>query len=96
MAGGRGRRSGGTQSTTTTAGTFALNGGTGTNCGTGGYAVLPASGTANRYGYPASSAAATVLTFGTPIKLTAATALCARTATASPGASGAGSPHTCA
>jgi hypothetical protein len=65
------------QSTTTTAGTFALNGGTGTNCGTGGYAVLPASATANRYGYPASSAAATVLTFGTPIKLTAATALCA-------------------
>ena len=65
------------QSTTTTAGTFALQSGTGTNCGTGTAAVLPASGTANRYGYPASSTSATTLWFPVPIKLSAAAALCA-------------------
>jgi len=65
------------QSTTTTAGTGALQAGTGTNCGTGTTAILPASGTANRYGYPASSSAASTLWFPVPIKLAANNALCA-------------------
>lgn len=65
------------QSTTTTAGTGALQSGTGTNCGTATTAVLPKSGTANRYGYPASSTASSTLWFPVPIKLTAAHALCA-------------------
>jgi hypothetical protein len=64
------------QSTTTTAGTGAIQSGTGTNCGTTTTAIFPASGTANRYGYPASSAAATTIFFPVPIKLTAAHALC--------------------
>jgi hypothetical protein len=64
------------QSTTTTAGTGAIQSGTGTNCGTSTTAVLPASATANRYGYPASSTAASVLSFMTPLKLTANHALC--------------------
>jgi hypothetical protein len=64
------------QSTTTTAGTGALQYGTGSNCGTGTTALLPASATANRYGYPASSTAATNFSFTTPLKVAANNALC--------------------
>jgi hypothetical protein len=64
------------QSTTTTAGTGALQYGTGSNCGTGTTALFPASGTANRYGYPASSTAATNFSFATPLKVAANNALC--------------------
>lgn len=65
------------QSTTTTAGTGAIQYGTGSNCGTGTTALLPASAAANRYGYPASNIAATNFSFLTPLVPGVNTAICA-------------------
>lgn len=65
------------QSNTATAGTFAIQSGTGTNCGTGTTAVLPKSGTANRYGYPGNASAPAVWNLSVPLVPTAAHAICA-------------------
>lgn len=64
------------QTTTGTAGTYAVQAGTGTNCATGTLAVFPASGTANRFTAPINTSGLQQVDFLTPIKLTAANALC--------------------
>lgn len=65
-------------STTTTAGTFQLRTGTGSNCGTGTVAWLPPVSTSRTYGLPASNAAGGPLNVAlfTPRKIAANTALC--------------------
>lgn len=64
------------QTTTATSGTFALQSGTGTNCGTGTAAVFPVSATANRFNAPINSQPMLDIDFMTPLKLPANTALC--------------------
>lgn len=64
------------QSTTSTAGTFGLRRGTGTNCGTGTGNVLSSATATARFVAPANTAAPTVVTFPSPIALPANEALC--------------------
>lgn len=64
------------QTTTATSGTWALQSGTGVNCGTGTTAVFPISGTANRFNAPITSSPMLWVTFEIPIVLTAGHALC--------------------
>lgn len=63
------------QSTTTTAGNFTLQAGTGTNCGTGTTNLINGSGTA-RLGLPANTAAPAVIRFEPPLPVGAGKALC--------------------
>ena len=65
-----------TQSTTTTGGTFSLQSGTGTNCGTGTAKIIPASVTTARMSSPASTSPAGVMNFAVPIPVTPGHALC--------------------
>jgi hypothetical protein len=64
------------QSTTATAGQFALRRGTGTNCGTGTGNVLSSATATARYVSPANTIAPTFITFPNPIALPANEALC--------------------
>jgi hypothetical protein len=65
-------------STTTTAGTFQVRYGTGTNCGTGTVAIFPPVSTSRTYGLPASNAATGPfnLPLFTPVKIPANNAVC--------------------
>lgn len=62
--------------TTTTSGTFGVQTGTGTNCGTGTAALFPVSGTANRFNAPPTTATLLGLHFQTPLKVPANSAVC--------------------
>jgi len=67
------------QSSTATAGTFALRQGTGTNCATNPVGVFPQPGVATpsaTYSYPATTSLPLVIPFSPPIKLIAGNALC--------------------
>jgi hypothetical protein len=67
------------QSSTATAGDFALQSGTGTNCGTATATVFPAPPmtTTARFKAPANTAPPMVVAFSTPLVVTSAHALCA-------------------
>ena len=67
------------QSSTTTAGTFAIQSGTGTACGSNTTAVFPAPPmtTAARFASPPTTSAPFVVQFALPIKVTAGHAICA-------------------
>jgi len=65
-----------TQSTTTTGGTFSLQSGTGTNCGTGTAKIIPSSVTTARMSSPASTSPAGVISFEMPVPVTPGHALC--------------------
>ncbi len=64
--------------TTTTAGDYSIQSGTGTNCGTGGTAVFPAAPgtTSNRFKAPISSGPVGAITFKQPLAVTTAHAVC--------------------
>lgn len=64
------------QTTTTTSGTYALQYGTGTNCGTGTTALFPMTATGDRYNAPITSQSMAALAFDPPISGAANTALC--------------------
>lgn len=64
------------QSTTATSGTFSVQSGTGTNCGTGTTAVFPVSATANRFNAPPTTAGMANVNFMVPLKVTAGHAVC--------------------
>jgi hypothetical protein len=64
------------QTTTTTSGTYALQTGTGTNCGTGTTAFFPSSSTSNRFNAPITSNAMAAIQFPVPLKVAANSALC--------------------
>lgn len=64
-------------STTTTAGTFAVQSGTGANCGSNTTAIWPRSGTSDRWTSPPTTAAPVVIMFSTPIRMTTVHAICA-------------------
>lgn len=64
------------QTTTTTSGTYALQTGTGSNCGTGTAALFPVSGTGNRFNAPITSNAMASITFPVPLVAPANTAIC--------------------
>src|SRR5690349_11609013 len=59
------------QTTTATAGTFAIQSGTGTNCGTTTTAVWPVVNTAARWTAPISTSPSATATFATPIAVLA-------------------------
>jgi hypothetical protein len=63
-------------STTSTAGTFAIRQGTGTNCGTGTAGLLPGASTSRTYVLPANTAAAFQASSISGIGATAANAIC--------------------
>jgi hypothetical protein len=64
------------QTTTATSGQYAIQFGTGTNCGTGTTALFPVSGTANRFNAPVVSSAMASLRMETPLIADAGTAIC--------------------
>lgn len=64
------------QSTTTTSGTYAVQTGTGTNCGTGTAPLFPSSSTSNRFNAPPTTAGMADLTFPVPLSAAANTAIC--------------------
>ena len=64
------------QTTTTTSGTYALQTGTGTNCGTGTAALFPVSGTANRFNAPVTTSGMDTVVFPVALAAPAASALC--------------------
>lgn len=64
------------QSTTTTAGTFILRYGTGTNCGTGTVSLIPSAATAARLAAPANTAAPTVILLSPALAIPAGQDLC--------------------
>lgn len=64
------------QTSTTTSGTFAIQAGLGTNCGTTTIPILPASGTSNRFNAAISTAGVQKLNLVTPIKVASSNALC--------------------
>lgn len=64
------------QTTTTTSGTYAIQTGTGTNCGTGTAALFPVSGTSNRFNAPITTSAMAGLAFYTPLVAPVAAAIC--------------------
>lgn len=65
------------QTTTTTAGTYAIRSGTGTNCATGTLQVFPASGTgSDRFTAPISTSPTATIHLVTPIAVTAGHAVC--------------------
>lgn len=64
------------QTTTTTSGTYAIQTGTGSNCGTGTAALFPVSGTGNRFNAPITSNAMAAITFPVPLVAPANSAVC--------------------
>lgn len=64
------------QTTTTTSGTYAVQYGTGTNCGTGTAALFPGGATANRWNAPITTSSASNFSFITPLVVPANNALC--------------------
>jgi hypothetical protein len=67
------------QSSTATAGTFALRSGTGTNCATNPIGVMPQPGVATptlTLGYPGNASAPLQIALSMPFRLPAGTALC--------------------
>jgi len=64
------------QTTTATSGTYAVQSGTGTNCGTGTTALFPASGTGDRFNAPILSQAIASINLTTPIVPTVGHAIC--------------------
>ena len=64
------------QTTTTTSGTYAIQYGTGSNCGTGTAALFPVSGTANRFNAPITTSAMATIYFPIPLKAAANNAIC--------------------
>ena len=64
------------QTTTTTSGTYALQTGTGSNCGTGTAALFPVSSTSNRFNAPITSNAMASVIFPVPLVAPANTAVC--------------------
>ena len=62
--------------TTTTAGSWAIQSGTGTNCDTTTTAVYPVNSTSARFLAPISTAASLVITTTTPVPITRAHAVC--------------------
>lgn len=66
------------QSSTTTAGDYAIQSGTGTNCGSNTAVVFPPAPatTSSRYKAPANTSAPTVVALTTPIRVTSAHAVC--------------------
>lgn len=64
------------QTTTTTSGTYALQTGTGSNCGTGTAALFPVSGTGNRFNAPITTQSASNFSFTTPLVAPANSAIC--------------------
>lgn len=64
------------QTTTTTSGTYAVQTGTGTNCGTGTVALFPKASTAARFNAPISTQATSSISFVTPLVAAADHALC--------------------
>lgn len=64
------------QTTTATSGTYAVQTGTGANCGTGTAALFPVSGTANRFNAPITTSAMASLNFNTPLPAPANSAIC--------------------
>lgn len=64
------------QTTTTTSGTYAVQYGTGTNCGTGTAALFPGGATANRWNAPITTSSASNFSFITPLAVPANNALC--------------------
>jgi len=65
-----------TQSTTTTGGTFGLQYGTGSNCGTGATAVFPSSTTTARFSSPASTSPAGIIQLLSPVRVPQGKDLC--------------------
>lgn len=65
------------QTTTTTSGTYALQYGTSTSCGTGTTPIFPVSGTgSNRFNAPITTSAMGVVLFPVPLSIPAGNALC--------------------
>lgn len=64
------------QSTTSTAGTFLLETGTGTNCGTGTTSFFPSAASVARIGSAANTAAPTVIALTTPLRVPPGKDLC--------------------
>lgn len=64
------------QTTTATSGTYALQTGTGANCGTGTAAIFPVSGTANRFNAVITSNGMNVMNFTTPLQTAANVQIC--------------------
>jgi hypothetical protein len=64
------------QTTTATSGTYAIQYGTGSNCGTGTTALFPSSGTSNRFNAPINTQPMAHFSFTTPLEPAAANAVC--------------------
>jgi hypothetical protein len=64
------------QTTTTTSGQFAIQSGTGTNCGSNTAAVFPSSDAAHRYNAPITSSPLAHISFITPLAVTVSHAVC--------------------
>src|SRR5215471_3741163 len=64
------------QTTTATAGTYSIQSGTGTNCGTNTAALFPAGSTASRFTAPINSAMTADIVFRTPVIGAADSAVC--------------------
>lgn len=64
------------QTTTTTAGTYSVQMGTGSNCVTGTAALFPVNATSARWTAPISTSPTAAFSFGTPLAVTAASAIC--------------------
>lgn len=62
--------------TTTTAGSYAIQSGTGTNCGSNTTAVFPINSTSARFLAPISTAASAMISLTTPIPVTVSHAVC--------------------
>lgn len=64
------------QTTTGTTGTYAVQSGTGTNCGTATTALYPSSGTGDRFNAPINTQPTAVVSLTTPIVPTVGHAIC--------------------
>ena len=64
------------QTTTTTSGTYNLETGTGSNCGTATAAFFPSSGVGNKFNAPITTSAMAAIQFPVPLKVPANSALC--------------------
>lgn len=64
------------QTTTGTSGTYALQSGTGSNCGTATTALFPVSATGDRFNAPINSQATAAISLLTPIQVAANHAVC--------------------
>ncbi len=64
------------QTTTATTGTYAIQSGTGTNCGTATTALFPSSGTGDRFNAPINTQPTATINLTTPIVPTSGHAIC--------------------